>query len=159
MKKIILSIAILATFFTACKKKKDDPAPKTTTDYLTAHSWKTSDMVSNVDIDYDKNPNTPDSKDIRAQSKDCAKDDIIVFLPNGTGVSTDAGLVCYPDDPNTTPFTWTLNGNKIVLTFNQISYTSEGTIVYIDDNTLKITFSPDIDNNGVIYSETDTLIK
>lgn len=175
MKKIILSVAILATCLTACKKKSDDPAPtqvvvnppvttKTTTEYLTAHSWKTSGSVSNVAIDADDDANTPATTDIWNQNYGvCEKDDNVNFAANGTGTYTDAGITCNPTGSSS--FTWTLTGNNIEITSTfdpgtgPITITSILTIISIDDNTLKVNLEANTDPNGVVYVETNTFIK
>lgn len=167
MKKIILSVAILATCLTACKKKSDDPAPvttKTTTEYLTAHSWKTSGSVSNVAIDADDDANTPATTDIWNQNYDvCEKDDNVNFAANGTGTYTDAGITCNPT--GSFSFTWTLTGNNIEVTSTfdpgtgPITNTSILKIISIDDNTLKVNLEDNTDPNGVVYVETNTFIK
>jgi len=160
MKKIILSVAVLAILFTGWKKK-DDPAPtKTNAEYLTAHTWKFSGAVSNVAIDADDDATTPDSKDLWNQYySDCYKDDLYTFSSNNTGTITDAGIVCNPT--TSISFAWTLNGNSLLVTSGTGANANIGnfTIVSINDNTLKLNNPEYQDPNGVNYIETDTYIK
>jgi len=159
MKKIILSVAILSLFVLACKKKKDDPAPttttKTTAQYLTAHTWKTSGAVSNVPIDADDDSSTPNTTDIWGSEDACDKDDVVSFAANGTGTYTDAGITC--SSTTVQNFTWALSNNVITISFTGGSQTL--TIVSVDDNTLKIALPADTDDNNVSYIETDTYSK
>jgi len=165
MKKIILSVAVLAVFFTGCKKKEDDPAPsqtqsKSKTELLTAHSWKFTGSVSNVAIDTDDDASTPNTKDLYNEwSLDCEKDDIYTFSANNTGTINDAGTVCDPNGSIT--FTWVLSGNTLVLSTGTgaNTYVETMTLVSIDDNTLKVNYAEDEDPNGVKYIQTDTYTK
>ena len=165
MKKIILSAAILATFITGCKKK-DDPAPtttKTTTQYLTAHSWKISGAVSNVaiDADGDGNVTTPNTTDLWNGGfySTCDKDDILTLAANGTGTYADAGVSC--GGPASTSLTWTLSGNTLTLTIGTAPNLVVETIsiTSVDDNTLKVALPQDTDDNNVVFTETDTFVK
>jgi len=165
MKKIILSVAVLAVFFTGCKKKEDDPAPsqpqsKSKTELLTAHAWKFSGAVSNVAIDADEDDTTPDSKDIWNEFyDDCEKDDLYTFSSNNTGTVNDAGTACDPS--GSFSFTWVLTGNNLVVTTGSGANThiQNFTLVSVDDNTLKLNYPEDEDVNGVKYIETDTYTK
>jgi len=162
MKKIILSVAVLAILFTGCKKKEDNPAPSTTTktktEYLTAHSWKISGSVSDVTIDADDNSNTPDTKDLWSQFYDaCEKDDVFTFAANGTGTFTDAGTPCTPS--NSQDITWTLTNNGVIVVTILGNGSFGLTIVSIDDNTLKLSYPTQQDPNGKDFIVTETFIK
>jgi hypothetical protein len=167
MKKIILSVAILATCMTACKKKSDDPTPPTTTtttktdtQYLTAHSWKISGSVSDVAVDEDNNASTPVTKDLWSEYKTCEKDDYWIFLANGTGSFTDAGTVCSGNTSPTKNFTWTYTSNSVIVVSIPGNNGSIGlTLLSIDDNTLRLSLPSQQDPHGVAYIETDTYTK
>jgi len=164
MKKIILSVAVLALLFSGCKKKTDDPAPaKTTTENLTAHSWKISGAVSNVpiDADADKNVTTPNTTDLWNGGfyDACSKDNIFTFSANGTGTYADAGVPC--GGAASTSFTWVLSGNALTITIGTApnTFVQMATIASIDDNTFKLALAQDTDDNNVSYIETDTFTK
>jgi hypothetical protein len=168
MKKIILSVAILATFLTACKKKKDDSVPtpviiaKTTTQYLTAHPWKIAGSVTDVPIDADDNASTPDTTDLWDEGyAPCEKDDVWSYFADSTGTFTDAGTVC---PSNTTPikdYTWTLTNNELVITFSGHGHGASlyYTLISVDDNTLKLSAPSRKDPHGKAYVQTITYIK
>lgn len=169
MKKIILSVAIIATCLTACKKKSDDPAPttpvattKTTSEYLTAHSWKTSGSTADKPVNYDGDPNTPASADVWAQYKSCSKDDIVTFNADGTGSSSDAGVQCSTNATIISNFTWTLtpdNKNLILsISANSQTYTYTNTLNYIDDNNLSFS-SSNTDEDDLDYIQTVSFVK
>jgi hypothetical protein len=161
MKKIILSVAILAVLFTGCKKKDDDPTPvttKTKAELLTAHTWKQTGSVSNVAIDADEDASTPDTKDLWTEKYDeCEKDDTYTFKADGTGSFTDAGTVCENDESY--DFTWKLINNNTEVEMIVQGYTLTVGLVSVDDNTLKVSLPEQADVNEVVYTETITLTK
>jgi hypothetical protein len=162
MKKLILSVAILATCLSACKKKSNDPAPmyKTTSQYLTAHSWKTTGATADKPVNYDGNSSTPPSADVWSQEQACQKDDIVTFKADGTGTYVDAGVTCSTNV--VTNFTWSLNSNnELVVNVSKGTlggtYTQTSTITNINDTNLSFSFST-TDRDNLAYTETDSFV-
>jgi hypothetical protein len=159
MKKLILSVAILATCLSACKKKSNDPAPKTTSQYLTAHSWKTTGATADKPVNYDGNSSTPPSSDVWSQEQACEKDNIVTFKADGTGTFVDAGITCSTNN-TVTNFTWSLNSNnEIVINYSYgiSTYTDTFTITNISDTNLSYSFSKK-DQDNLAYTETDSFV-
>jgi len=106
MKKLIVLTFTMAVIF-SCKKEKDMPANKCTTDVasisksyrLTAYTYKQT--PSSQEVDY-YNTIFPDA---------CDRDNVLKFNANGTYELIDAGLVCSPSGSDNGQ--WSLIGNTI----------------------------------------------
>jgi len=106
MKKLIVLTLTLTIIF-SCKKEKDKPANKCTTDVasisksyrLTAYTYKQTS--SSQEIDY-YNTLFPDA---------CDRDNVLKFNVNGTYELIDAGMVCSPSGSDNG--SWTLTGNTM----------------------------------------------
>ena len=96
MNKLILFAALSLTtlIFTNCNK--NDNPPPSNTDYVTKSPWKFSSAKAG-------------GIDVTAQVPACFKDNIMVFVANGTGTINEGSNVCSPASPSS--FTWTFQNN------------------------------------------------
>jgi len=161
MKKVILSVAVLAVIFTGCKKNDDDPAPsKTKTELLTANTWILSGATADKSVDYDGNGNS--SIDVFSQMDACEKDDFTIFLNNDnikSGISYEGALPCNGGTANDVyAFTWAFNSTETILTTSFDGDSSDVILVELTDTTLKISYTA-IDSNDLSYIKTVTLTK
>jgi hypothetical protein len=113
MKKMIqfsaTALMVSSVLFTSCKK--DDDGPKSNTEKLTVSAWK----FDNIKVDLDNDGTGETSGDSFVD--ECEKDNLIVFLPNGNGSIDEGGEKCDPQEPQTTPFTWTFKENETIINF------------------------------------------
>ena len=95
---LLLSGLISLLIINISCSKDDDPAPsqKTKTELLTAAPWK----FEKID------------PAMAAPLIECFADNIVTFLPNGTGTCPDTGEACTPP---TGPFNWNFTNNESVL--------------------------------------------
>jgi len=89
---------------TGCSKDDDDdnPAPKTNTELLTTGTWKFSDAKVN-------------GTSVSSFLETCQKDNILTFLPAGTGTAGEGATKCNASDPDSNPFNWSFQTNETVL--------------------------------------------
>ena len=164
MKKIILSVAVLAVFFTGCKKKEDDPAPstpssKSKTELLTANTWIQTGATASKSVDYDGDGNS--SLDVFTQMDACEKDDFINFNnTNNTksGTINEGANSCDADPNDVNAFTWALNSTESILTLAASGFSVDMTLVEVTGTTLKLSYETE-DDNGLEYIQTDTYSK
>ena len=109
MKTLLLSTAILSIISIGCSKDSDDGKNKN--ELITSASWKFSD----AGIDSDRNGDINTS--VASSVNDCLKDNLIVFVSNGTGTVNESANVC-PNASQSTPFTWNFTNNESDLTIS-----------------------------------------
>jgi hypothetical protein len=159
MKKIILSVAVLAVLFTGCKKKDDDPTPtpkstSTKVSLLTAHPWAYTAAVADKPVDVDGDGNS--STDVYSQESICQTDVDYTFNSNKTGtVSGDCGGTV---SPGSWGFAWTFNASETTIITTVAGDITNMTILQLDANTLKVSY-PDTDDNNLDYINTLTFTK
>ncbi len=91
----IISISLLVvTVMFSCKKKK---IPPTKTELLTSASWKIEKVVAGI-------------TDVTNYIPACSRDNLITFVSNGTGSTSEGATPCTP--PVTTTFTWRFQNNE-----------------------------------------------
>ena len=100
MKNQIILGCMLLTFSPFACKKKDEPAPQTKKDLLTAKPWNFKSLTLN-------------GMDGSSQVKECEKDDTQKFNSDGTYSYTDAGVKC--QDPGDDTGTWKFAQNESLL--------------------------------------------
>ncbi len=107
MKKILLSLAIVAFAFTSCKKKdkaKECPISEANligSYVITSVKYKVSSSAT--EIDYSS----------QFFDEPCQKDDVLTFNSNHTYTNTDAGTKCSPTEDFDGD--WSLNSNVLSL--------------------------------------------
>jgi hypothetical protein len=103
MQKHVTSLSILIisfVLFIGCKKDKDEPSTKTKTELITQASWK-----------FDKA--TSSSIDVSGAIPACWKDNIAIFVSNGTGSLDESTQICSPSAAGA--FTWSFQTNETIL--------------------------------------------
>ena len=118
MKRIILSVLVLGTLLTSCKK--DDPAPQVCTLSATSlvGTYKITSAVYKADastagVEVINNP---------LFFETCSADDLIGFNANNSVTYTDAGTACVPSSGGTG--TWSLSGSVLTLDGDAATVTS-----------------------------------
>ena len=147
-KLALVVLAIMLNLFSSCDRDPVAPA-KTTTELLTAGSWKYTACIVTPAYDYygTGNPVT----DIFAIMKPCEKDDFEVYKTNGIWEYNHGPTKCDPTEPQVVysePWSLIANETKIMIG------TSECTILELTDTTLKIRYT--FVDAGVTYTEEDT---
>lgn len=105
MKKIFLSVIILAATVTSCQKEESGSAPCNTNMASIAGSYKVLSMKYKA--------STGSEQDFLEALEDCEKDDIVKLNADGTANYQDAGTVCTPGGSYNS--TWSLSGNTITM--------------------------------------------
>ncbi|MBA3648064.1 MAG: DUF5004 domain-containing protein [Chitinophagales bacterium] len=136
---------LLIIFSVGCKKDK-----VSNTERLTNKSWKVVALTVSPGIDVNGTVIT----DFYSQLADCNKDDIYTFSTNKTYTIDEDGLKCNQIDPQTTTGVWSFNSDETVLTLDN---TTSYSIIQLDDNTLKASYSEV--TNGINYTYTITFNK
>jgi len=113
MKYSLLIIVGLSAFIFASCKKDEAPAPLDKRQLLTVSVWKYDTAA--IDANNDGVMDAPIPADM---IEDCAKDNTVTFASNGTGISDEGAMKCDSEDPQSTPFTWTLGEDESTITFN-----------------------------------------
>jgi len=102
--KILLPVSTLClalSFFISSCGKDDNPAPaKTKTELITQSTWKFDKAMSG-------------GFDVSAFVPACWKDNIAVFVNNGTGTLDESAVVCMPSVAGA--FTWAFQSNETIL--------------------------------------------
>jgi len=137
MKKIstLVCVAFSLLVLSSCSKKKDDPAPAPTkTDNISKSNWK-----------FDKA--TAGGVDVSANVTACLKDNVVLFVSNGTGSVDEGASVCAPSYAGA--FTWSFQTNETMLHISSIIFpggSNDFTLVSLDDTKLvasqMMTFAP-----------------
>ncbi|HRE50978.1 MAG TPA: hypothetical protein PK339_06145 [Flavitalea sp.] len=96
---LLILVGLSAFVFASCKKDKDADKVQ----LLTVSVWKYDTAA--IDQNNDGVMDQPIPSEIIG---DCAKDNTISFAADGSGISDEGALKCDEEDPQTTPFTWTL---------------------------------------------------
>ncbi|MBV4356578.1 hypothetical protein [Pinibacter aurantiacus] len=105
MKNFLLIMAVCVVGFVSCKK--DDSSSTSDTDVLVQSAWK----IDIIGADIDKNGSI--DQDITSQLPSCFVDNSFKFDKGGTGTVTEGATKCNSTDPDSAPFTWTLQ-NKVL---------------------------------------------
>lgn len=103
MKNFLLIMAVCVVGFVSCKKD-DSPSD---TDLLVQSAWK----IDVIGADFDKNGSIDQT--ITSQLPACFLDNSFTFKKDGTGVVAEGATKCNTTDPDSFPFSWTLQ-NKVL---------------------------------------------
>ncbi len=148
MKRIILSIAIIGTLFSGCKKE-ETTAPKSKTELLCAHYWKITAATIDPPLVINGTPIT----DWFSQMDACDKDDIVKYNSNNTVITDEGATKCDPASPQTSTGTWSFNSNETIITEDG----SNADLLELSENVLKMSAIENID--GINYKFTFTFNK
>ncbi len=148
MKKILLSIAIIGTLFSGCKKE-EKATPKSKTELLCAHYWK----MTAATIDPPLVINGTPINDFYAQLEACDKDNIVKYNSNNTVINDEGATKCDPASPQTTTGTWSFNSTETIITEDGES----ADLLELNETTLKMSVIDNID--GINYKFTITFNK
>lgn len=113
MKKIKLTILLLAVLFTACSKKDKSPSRN---ELLTTGTWKITASEN------DDDGNGTYETDNYAGFLDCFKDNFVTFKPGGQLEMDEGPTKCDPLDPQTETDSWNLTNNDNTLVVGGDSY-------------------------------------
>jgi hypothetical protein len=102
--KTLIFYTICMTILTASCKHGDKEEICTTSVAAISGTYKIASLK------YKPTPTSPE-QDFMFTLKDCEKDDLLTFKPNGSYSHEDKGIVCTPDRSNTGK--WSLTGNTI----------------------------------------------
>ena len=98
MKKNLIAVLAIAALISATSCKKSEDATCTLSAATLVGTYKiTSAKINGVDL--------------FSTFEACEKDDTYTFNANGNFVTTDAGVVCSPNNNDTGP--WSLTGNSL----------------------------------------------
>lgn len=106
-KQLAISVAVFTAFSVltaSCSNKEDTPPPKTKTQLLTQASWKFSSATA-AGTDITNNPLLA-----------CIKDNVTVFVSDGTGNNTEGPVICVPTTAGN--FTWSFQSGETVLSMS-----------------------------------------
>lgn len=110
MKMIPVCILIMITLvFGNCSKNNNDTPTPTKTELLTRSSWKF------------KSATAVGLGDVSTYIPACYKDNLMLFVSNGTGSIDENTTFCTP--PTSGPFTWSFQSNETQLYISTVLFT------------------------------------
>lgn len=127
--KFCFIYAVIALTFFNCKKENgSEPLIADAERLLTEKPWK----LLTYGYDNDKDGRVSKREEL---IRDCEKDNISVFKPDGTGVVTENETIC-PGGEKVSQFTWALTENGTVLDFTSgaayVKQLSENNLIITD---------------------------
>ena len=131
MNKLILFIICALSFSLNSCDKEDIPDVKPRTELLTQSSWKFKAATANGSDVSNQNP----------PFASCRKDNIIMFVTNGTGTVSEGATSCSPAE--NTSFTWNFTSDESMIHFSTALYPNapnDVTVVSIRETELVISF-------------------
>ena len=144
MKKITLSILVLASFAMSCKK--DNPAPIAAD--LLAKTWKLTGQTIGT-------PQLPSGQDVYNLLPDCEKDNKFIFTKDGKFTEDEGAAKCSSTDPQTIDTgVYSLLQNNTMLKFALIDTTFTVAINQLNSSTLKFTATTNV--NGLSLTQVST---
>ncbi|MES2732338.1 MAG: hypothetical protein V4714_11330 [Bacteroidota bacterium] len=161
--RLILLLLVLVTAFGSCKK--NDPAPPTKTELLTAKTWKITASTVNPVVTYYTVPTPGDTTyyDVTdffnfntKLGYACSNDNIIKFSKSPNSFIREEGAtLCTPGKSVLETGTWTFNTDETVLALTVPSYSPDNyTITKLDATSLVLTQT--ITQSGKVYTFVDT---
>ncbi len=132
----LFSLVLLSMFIFALSSCEDDDS-ESKKDYLINNHWKMvglvieppiSDPVSGLEI-----------SDMMADMEECDKDDITIFMEDGTVQGEEGAIKCDPNDPDVyNAGTWAMSSDEKKLNLTEEGITVTFDINELNDNTLII---------------------
>ena len=139
-KNLLASLLCLSVlFFAGCKKddKTDNKA-----DLLTAKSWKmTAYTEGGEDMLHDL-------------YEECEIDNIETYVKGGVLRIDEGATKCYDEDPQVTEASWTLNGDNLVITSEELLLGINVTIIELNETTLKYSAKHPFTGQTMVYTYT-----
>ena len=117
----LLSLAAVAVFSIGCSKTSDKDDAPTKTALITASTWK----YSEAGADNDGN-GTIDIAFPASVLDACATDNTITFKSDKTGTIDEGARKCNTTDPQSSPFTWSLNAEETQINFSTAVFAGIG---------------------------------
>ena len=114
-------LMLLGFAVTASNCKKDKTTPKTKTELVSSSSWKYES--AGIDADNNGTGETPMPPGILLN---CQTDNVLVFMPNGTGTVDEGSTKCNAGDPQIIPFTWSFTNSETVINFSAVVFAGVG---------------------------------
>lgn len=100
IKRFFLTIAVMVSIVVLTSTDCHKAIPKTKAQLVTQASWKFSTATAN-------------GTDVTANVSACLKDNIYLFVSNGTGTINESTNVCSPSTAGS--FTWSFQTNETIL--------------------------------------------
>lgn len=107
MKNFLLIMAVCVVGFVSCKKDDNSSSSSSDTDLLVQSAWKIDNIGADVTGD------GKSDQDITAMLPSCIADNTFTFKKDGTGVVAEGATKCDPSSPDSSPFSWTLQGKTL----------------------------------------------
>jgi hypothetical protein len=128
-KQSLLALSVFALAFlslTGCEKESDPPPPKTNTELIIQSSWKFDKAASG-------------GVDVSGLVPACWKDNVAVFVSNGTATVDESTNVCSPSIAGS--FMWEFQSNETILHLSAPLFpggSNDFTIVSLDETNLVV---------------------
>ncbi len=129
--------------------KKDDEKDRTA--LLVDKNWRLTAAVIDPALPL---PNGTRITNLYAQLDACDRDDITIYLKNGTVNFDEGPTKCNPNAPQTTSGTWAFNTDKTILSVTQSGVTTSYTIKELTSKQLIVDYVERI--SGINYTITAT---
>ncbi|MGZ5246062.1 MAG: lipocalin family protein [Flavitalea sp.] len=138
--KVLATALIGMLIISAGCQKNDNDAP-TKSEQLTAKPWKFSS--AGVDANNDGTIDTPLPS---GTFEPCELDNLYIFKSDGTGTADEGPLKCDANDPQTSPFGWSLSSDQSQITFTGGGVQGiDGTVKLISLTDSKLVMSQSVD--------------
>lgn len=144
MRTIMLLMISLLVF----RCSDDDDDQNTQTSNLLLGTWEVTGDVISPPIDFGTGP----VSDLFAIMDPCDKDDLYIIKTGGVGEFNEGPTKCDPADPQTEPFTWSLQNNDKNLIISEGGNSLTFEIVQLNNTTMILKIQEDI--LGTVYTET-----
>jgi hypothetical protein len=115
-----LSLLTLTLFAAACSKSSKDNVI-TKTDLITTSKWK----FSEAGLDNDGNGKI-DVQVPASAIEACVLDNTLTFKSDKSGIVDEGATKCATTDPQTSPFTWSLNADETMINFSTAVFAGIG---------------------------------
>ena len=146
--RIILLLAF-PLLMTQCSKDDDDNDNQTPSELIIG-SWQVTADVVTPPLDFGSGP----ISDLYSILDACDKDDLYIIKANGVGEFNEGASKCDPADPQSEPFSWSLQDNGTVLVISDGSSSANFQVAQLNQTTMKLVITESI--LGTTYTETIT---
>lgn len=146
----VLLLLAFPLLMTQCSKDDDNDDNNQTPSELIIGSWQVTADVVSPPIDLGGGP----VSDLYAILDPCDKDDLYIIKANGVGEFNEGASKCDPADPQSEPFSWSLQSNGTVLVISDGSTSVNFQVAQLNQTTMKLVITENI--LGTTYTETIT---
>lgn len=124
-----LSAVALAFVFglSSCEKEKDAAPEPSKAEIIAGKNWKMTAITVN-------------GQDTYSAYDACDRDDIYIFSKYSKYTIKEGATKCDPSNPDSIEGTWSINGNKLIITEDGLSLAINADILQLDTKTLKYSF-------------------